>query len=56
MVWPATNKDSIHGPQVITGVATATATQVLQLFGIASCNETKSGAKESMDRSWLCGG
>lgn len=53
MVWPATNKDSIHGTQVITGVATAT--QVLQLFGIASCNETKSGAKESMDRSWLCG-
>lgn len=45
MEGPATNRDSIHGPQVITGVATATATQVLQLFGIASCNETKSGAK-----------
>lgn len=45
MVRPAINKDSIDGPQVITGVATATATQVLQLFGIASCNEIKSGAK-----------
>lgn len=45
MVRPATNKDSIHVTQVITGVATATATQILQLFGIASCNETKSGAK-----------
>lgn len=45
MVWTATHKDSVHGPQLTTRVATATATKVLQLFGIASCNETKSGAK-----------
>lgn len=46
MLWPAlTHRDLVHGPQAIPGVATAIATQVLQLFGIASCNETKSGAK-----------
>lgn len=45
MVWIATHRDSVHGPQLITRVATTTVTHVLQLFGIAFCNETKSGAK-----------
>lgn len=45
MVWTATRKGSVDGPQLITRVATATVTWVLQLFGIQSCNETKSGAK-----------